>query len=304
MKITPRILFLLYLLIVVIFSTVYYLWPATLGADSLSIAKSIYFSVVTITTLGYGDVVPATDTGRLVTALEALLGIVAIGVFLNALSHRYSEQQANAISRQIEERNTQRLKTFHMLLMVVIERYERALYELTTPLAKRQPSGTFNPEFKFSDLQDLYSSSGVVINGLDRPMVQIFYDRHDDLVAELKFLIANFDLTHHRRLHDTVIHFLSTTAFSDYRSGLEYFDNVETKGGYPFTQKLQEEIKKYDEAPPDPKQFRDNILAPVIALYLGIRTQWLSFQPVKEELKKLGIADAQDTPQQGIKRRR
>ncbi len=50
--------------------------------------RMFYFSSVTLTTLGFGDIVPLTNTSRTIISLEAILGIVVIGLFLNALSKR------------------------------------------------------------------------------------------------------------------------------------------------------------------------------------------------------------------------
>ncbi len=49
--------------------------------------RMFYLSAATITTLGYGDIVPLTTTSRLLVSIEAILGIVIIGLFLNALAH-------------------------------------------------------------------------------------------------------------------------------------------------------------------------------------------------------------------------
>ncbi|MVO14793.1 hypothetical protein GO984_03130 [Rhodobacteraceae bacterium CY05] len=46
----------------------------------------LYFSTVTITTLGYGDIAPVTHRGRMLVALQTLFGIVFIGLFLNSLA--------------------------------------------------------------------------------------------------------------------------------------------------------------------------------------------------------------------------
>jgi hypothetical protein len=54
--------------------------------SSGSYARMMYFSAVTITTLGYGDIVPITTWARLIVALESVLGIVLIGLFLNSLA--------------------------------------------------------------------------------------------------------------------------------------------------------------------------------------------------------------------------
>ena len=43
---------------------------------------SLYLSTITITTVGYGDMVPATGAAKLLTALEGLAGIGFIGLVL------------------------------------------------------------------------------------------------------------------------------------------------------------------------------------------------------------------------------
>ncbi len=50
--------------------------------------RMLYLSAVTVTTVGYGDIVPVTDEARIAVASEAILGIVVIGLFLNGLAAR------------------------------------------------------------------------------------------------------------------------------------------------------------------------------------------------------------------------
>jgi hypothetical protein len=47
--------------------------------------RLIYFSAMTITTVGYGDIVPITPCARLLVTIEAIFGVVLIGFFLNSL---------------------------------------------------------------------------------------------------------------------------------------------------------------------------------------------------------------------------
>ena len=53
--------------------------------------RYLYFSSITITTIGFGDVVPLTNRARLTVAAEGIYGIVIIGMFLNALARRTAE---------------------------------------------------------------------------------------------------------------------------------------------------------------------------------------------------------------------
>jgi len=47
-----------------------------------------YLSAVTVTTLGFGDITPVSETARILVGLEAILGVVMVGLFLNALAAR------------------------------------------------------------------------------------------------------------------------------------------------------------------------------------------------------------------------
>jgi hypothetical protein len=51
--------------------------------------RTFYLSAVTITTLGYGDIVPTTDFARILVALESILGIALAGLFLTAVGLKY-----------------------------------------------------------------------------------------------------------------------------------------------------------------------------------------------------------------------
>jgi voltage-gated potassium channel Kch len=72
----------IYLLLIPIFAFIYWNNPQS-WSDTLTPIKSIYFSVVTITTLGFGDIYPVNDIARILTAIESVIGIVIIGFFLN-----------------------------------------------------------------------------------------------------------------------------------------------------------------------------------------------------------------------------
>lgn len=50
-----------------------------------NIFRMMYFSTVTITTLGYGDIVPVTSLARFFVFLESIIGIILIGLFINSV---------------------------------------------------------------------------------------------------------------------------------------------------------------------------------------------------------------------------
>lgn len=79
-----------YLLLISTFAVVYRVYPQ-FSPEPLSCVEAVYFSVVTITTLGYGEILPQTNVARLLTAGEVLLGIVTIGFFLNSVVMRLDD---------------------------------------------------------------------------------------------------------------------------------------------------------------------------------------------------------------------
>jgi voltage-gated potassium channel len=53
---------------------------------------SLYFSVITLTTIGYGDFSPQTDIGKLFTMAYIIIGVALILGFVNTLFLHYREE--------------------------------------------------------------------------------------------------------------------------------------------------------------------------------------------------------------------
>jgi len=79
--------------------------------ESWGVVDSLYFSMVTLTTVGYGDVVPETQRGRFFTIIYATSGIVIIGVIVGRIGEQLADAQLKAIETMDLklERDTMRL---------------------------------------------------------------------------------------------------------------------------------------------------------------------------------------------------
>jgi len=73
-------------LVVISFGTVSYHY-----LEDWSWVDSIYFSVATLTTVGFGDFAPQTDEGKIFTIFYIVLGIGMILGFINALYDHYRD---------------------------------------------------------------------------------------------------------------------------------------------------------------------------------------------------------------------
>ena len=53
---------------------------------------SLYFSVITLTTVGYGDLSPKTDAGKVFTMIYIVVGLGILAGFITLMAQKQSEQ--------------------------------------------------------------------------------------------------------------------------------------------------------------------------------------------------------------------
>jgi hypothetical protein len=78
-----------------------------------TIGRGLWWAVQTVTTVGYGDVVPTTTSGQLVAALVMIVGIAFIAVttaaitsmFIEAARRRFRGSETDALAERLEEIN-------------------------------------------------------------------------------------------------------------------------------------------------------------------------------------------------------
>ncbi len=81
------------LLLVVLMASLGYLFEHEAQPDKFeNIPQSIYWAVITLASVGYGDIAPVTPMGRLVTIVLALLGIGIFAIPAALLSSAYTDQ--------------------------------------------------------------------------------------------------------------------------------------------------------------------------------------------------------------------
>jgi hypothetical protein len=91
-RILPFQVFTIYLSVIVVSGFLYSFVPGVFK-NAVNLLDEFYFSVVTITTLGYGDLTPISDFGKLLATAEALLGVILIGLFLLSVGNEIAERQ-------------------------------------------------------------------------------------------------------------------------------------------------------------------------------------------------------------------
>ena len=91
--------FFLTIAVIIFSSLIYYAEKETNGANFTSIPSAFWWSVITMTTVGYGDAVPITNVGKLIGALCAICGVLVIALPVPVVASNFSMYYSHAQSK-------------------------------------------------------------------------------------------------------------------------------------------------------------------------------------------------------------
>lgn len=94
----------LVVLLVMIFGSILYVVEGNANSEQFtSIPRSIYWAIVTITTVGYGDISPVTPLGQTIAALIMLLGYAVLAVPTGIVSMELANTSKDVTTRACTE---------------------------------------------------------------------------------------------------------------------------------------------------------------------------------------------------------
>lgn len=202
-RINPFIFAIVYLLITMVVTALIYfssIFELTSSLDKINLNglfTSFYFSLITITTLGYGDILPANEATRVLASLLALSGIVLTGLFLNSLAFRISaitqlEDKAK-LERDQHSIQVQRFKDISTLLELDFDDFKYAANSLITPMEKYELITDFNRllklDFKINDLKDLFKPNPMRRFSFVKSRIETYYEVLERLNKNLEDLL-------------------------------------------------------------------------------------------------------------------
>jgi hypothetical protein len=203
-----------YLSLIPLYAVVFWLIPdanLNLNKHEPGFISSLYFSVITITTLGYGDITPIGSVSQILTASESILGITLIGLFLNSLSHQHGlEVQEFEKRKQLEIENKHaidRFTAFNQIVNAKIDRYFTYIIPVTTPIDNRNNS-TINENFSFNDMRDLYKATLRMADHHFTPAIEYYFKSLNDLTTSLEDLVKYGYAQHWPELEKLCLEFI------------------------------------------------------------------------------------------------
>ena len=81
-----------FVIIIVLSSWIMYLVEGPLNTDFDSIPRAIWWSIMTFSTVGYGDVYPITSLGKTIGGALSLVGVTMFGIIISILSVGFLEE--------------------------------------------------------------------------------------------------------------------------------------------------------------------------------------------------------------------
>lgn len=320
-SLAPKYYAYLYLACLPLFAWLYTLLPYIMfNHSNMTFWDNLYFSAVTITTLGYGDITPLNTYTRLFAMAEAILGVVLVGLFLNAVSYSRQEQVKAKIDA-LEQRKAlamafSRLRNHDGLIALNMNIYLNRVNQLlgvethASPVDINHPHilptcrpsnirlkstglwGIYEPmpsPFTFSSLKSLFEASTRLTDDPSKPKVWYYYQAHDDLIASIENLLREADLYRWPKLEMLCTNYLIDA--KRYSSSSYVLAQPTSELQLEHIQAQRQRDMQLIGAQEEPVTLaKDNDLNPYIILYMGIKTTLIFIEEFQKRYQEIMLS--------------
>lgn len=256
----------------------------------------LYYSIVTITTLGFGDYTPAYPGAQAVTAVEVMCGLLFLGFFLNAVGSMKSEID---VESEIEKQKalhvameSEKLEKSVPMLLNSLNIFLAYCYAVTTPESKRNDKDVeYNPDFTIQDLADMFSPSGLPFDRTTLPAVERLMHSASQSSLALDSLQQRVDLSIWPQLLEYCFSFVANfQMFSNTELMFRHSDHIKLKGSDEDDKTSQELLsRKIANWNPSDDLSRDADMRGVVELYDFIKENAQKAREIETLLSELAL---------------
>jgi len=160
-----------------------------------SISRSMYFSMISVTTIGYGDLTPRTSCGEFVACLAGLSGIFVLGLPISIIGVKFEERYSEMTNQLKVQRERERLLGLQKKLQAL-----KGMSVVVTKILGRRPSDPRNLTIADREMiqqkavsvfheVDLDNSGEIDIQELGAAMKKLGMDLDSDVLAVMMQVI-------------------------------------------------------------------------------------------------------------------
>jgi len=122
---------------VVVFAGTMIMYNLESGAENTkmkTLLDALWWCIATVTTVGYGDVVPVTSLGRIVAIVYMFFGITLIAILLAVISNTFYKKRFEKEEKEKKEQEMNYLRTLVINRLSEIERKQSECIETVNKL--------------------------------------------------------------------------------------------------------------------------------------------------------------------------
>ncbi len=266
-----------YLFLIIAFSVFYYSLPPGYISYKVNVESNywtnLYFSIVTITTLGFGDITPIHQTAILLVGLQSLLGIVTIGIYLNYLSSELTINAQEAEKLTIQKiqkiKDIENFLRFEKILKISIKEYiEYSLIILTPVEMRKNIENRCIKDIKFNDMKDLFKPSHVILDDPYKPAIEKYYEKERKIKENFEKIILESKSFLIEDIEEDIIKMLATCSRTDCREHI--LSSTKYSAGDKKIPEIVEKMIKEFRGEVEPKE-GSNLVNNYIFLYNQIK---------------------------------
>ncbi|CAF1465883.1 unnamed protein product [Adineta ricciae] len=188
-------------------SAVYFVEQEENGQVFDSIPKAIFWGIITITTVGYGDMYPVTVAGRILTCMCAFFGVAISGMLVSVLVGRYQRVYnrkmffPEQILSAIDESSTEQDEKQEFINKRLSKVPRKTVFSTIIPPVTPRPSVVSSIDYKnYLDSKKLSSYKIQFVISIYESQGKSLDNYSMDLMEELKEIVHNRDLNIHLKL--------------------------------------------------------------------------------------------------------
>ncbi len=213
-----------FLAVNLLFATAYWLVPGSiLHGQPGSFLDMLFFSIETIATVGYGEMVPGTLAGHLISSLEILIGLLSLAVVTGLVFARFSKPTARVLfSNKVVTRDFDGQRV--LMLRVANERHNRMVEpSANLGMVRLEKTVTGEPYYRIHELalqgdrNPMFALTWTLVHRIDETSPLYGWDKAALEAAHSRITVSIFG-------HDETIA-ASVYALYEYSAEQIYYDH-------------------------------------------------------------------------------